>query len=68
MKIEKVVYVDGEVRFRIEGLDFTYCIELKEGDTAQSIKDQVKANLLKDDSAEQIFNDLNLKGLEGADL
>lgn len=69
MKIIKVNYMEGEARFVIEGRpNDTYCIKLKDQTTTKEVTDKLKTMVPEDDIAEQLYNNLNLKDLEGTEI
>jgi len=69
MKIKKVNLVNGQALFVMEELpETTFCINLKGKTTAKEITDELKSRLPKPDAAEQTFNDLKLKELEGTEI
>ena len=73
MKLTKVNYSkwDKKAYFLVEGLKETFCIKLKSKTTIKQIKDELKsavAAIPQQDTEEQTFNDLNIKGLEGTDI
>ena len=73
MKIKVVNFMDGEVRFVVD--DFpksTFCIKLT-GNPARSeitaeLKTRVQARIDRKKNPKKIYDDLNLKGLEGTDI
>ena len=70
MKITNVNYKNQEVRFVVDTYpDKSFCVLLTEGMTKKDVTNQLNvlvANAV--DKAEVIYNNLNLKSLEGSDL
>lgn len=71
MKILIVNYMPGEARFVIGGFPkTTFCISLEGKTTVKQVTDELKATVEAKavNTAEQTFNDLNLKSLVGTDI
>lgn len=70
MKITKVNYMEEEARFCIEEFPKqTFCIALEGKTTTKEVTDELKAMIpTKVDHTEEIYNNLNLKNLEGTDI
>ena len=70
MKITKVNYMDGEARFLIDGnTKQTFCIKLDDKHTKKDIKDLLKAMVPnKEKTPKEIYNELDIKSLEGEEL
>ena len=69
MKITKVNYIDGEARFLFEGVEGTYCIELKGKKTQAEVLEALKLMLPEEaENTQQIYTDLKIKELEGTEI
>lgn len=52
----------------IKEVQNTQCIKLEGKTTIKQVTDELKAMITADDSEEETFNTLNVKGLEGTDI
>ena len=73
MNILKVNYINGEARFIVEGYPkSTFCVKLENQTTVKEITDELKAMVQKKIDAatnpQEIYQDLNIKNLEGTDI
>lgn len=72
MKITKVNYMPGEARILVDEFPkITFCIKLKKNTTKQDVWDELYDEIDKIkivDDSEQVFNDLDLKSMEGTEF
>jgi len=66
MKIIKVNYIDGEVRFLVEGYEGkTFCIKLEKQISKEEVLEELKLMLPEKINPEDKYNDLDIAKLEG---
>ena len=69
MKIKEVKYIEGNAVIEIEEYPkHKFCVELKNKNTKQEVVDALKNIIPEKDESEKIFNQLNLKSLEGTEI
>ena len=69
MKITLVNYVDGRALFVVDGFpDMTFCVGLKGKISQKEVTDELLSMLPVVDDTKKVFDDLELKSLEGGSL